>query len=97
MASNFKILISRCEDRINLKLYGDFDGSSAHELINLLKKYGRSFLKIHVHTQSLNHIHPFGLNIFTKRFELMNSCAARIVFFEDKASNFAKQQAFGSV
>ena len=34
MASNFQINVNRLEDRIQLKLYGDFDGSSAHELLN---------------------------------------------------------------
>jgi len=37
MASNFQITFNRHEDSMHLRLYGDFDGSSAHELINLLK------------------------------------------------------------
>lgn len=85
MASNFKILIDRNQDRIHLRLYGDFDGSSAHELLNLLRKYWRSVSKIHIYTEGLNHIHPFGLNIFSKNFGVMNNCAKRIAFSGDNA------------
>jgi hypothetical protein len=37
MAPNFQMTYYQYEDGIHLKLYGDFDGSSAHELLNLLK------------------------------------------------------------
>lgn len=88
MASNFKILIDRSENRIHVRLYGDFDGSSAHELLNLLRRYWHNASKIHIYTEGLNHIHPFGLNIFYKRFGIMNDCAARIAFSGDKATDF---------
>ena len=39
MASNFKIFIHRNDDNLHLRLMGDFDGSSAFELINALKAH----------------------------------------------------------
>ena len=38
MASNFSIFFHRNSDNLYLKLMGDFDGSSAHQLINILKE-----------------------------------------------------------
>ena len=44
MASNFRLFLHETGDSLHLKLYGDFDGSSAHELINALKKNGSKFI-----------------------------------------------------
>ena len=89
MASNFKILISRFEDHINLKLYGDFDGSSAYELLNLLKDNSHDLLKIYIYTDELKTIHPFGLNIFFRCYRAINGDADKIVFVGKKAPHFA--------
>lgn len=91
MASNFKILIKRYEDHIHLRLYGDFDGSSAHELINLLKQYGHSASKIHIYTDGLNQVHTFGLRIFNKRLRIMKDYTHRIAFSGNPARVFANQ------
>ena len=97
MAANFKILTDRSEDRIHLRLYGDFDGSSAFELIHLLKKYRPHASKIHIHTQGLNQIHPFGLDIFNKSYGIMNECVNRIAFSGDKAPDFLKPLSYTSL
>ena len=85
MASNFQITYNRLEGSIHLKLYGDFDGSSAHELLNLLKDKSHGTLKIQIHTDGLKQIHPFGLNTFLKGFRIMNGCTDSIVFTGKKA------------
>jgi hypothetical protein len=36
MASNFQIFTFKTKNSLHLKLDGDFDGNSAHELINTL-------------------------------------------------------------
>ena len=66
MANNFKFLSNRIRDRIRLKLYGDFDGSSACELLNILKNYKHGSYQIFIDTNNLSTIHPFGINIFKK-------------------------------
>ena len=38
MAKNHKIFVHRNSENIHMKLSGDFDGSLASELLNLLKK-----------------------------------------------------------
>ena len=66
MANNFKFQSSRIRDRIRLKLYGDFDGSSACELINVLKNNRNGSNQILIDTNNLNTIHPFGMDVFRR-------------------------------
>ena len=42
MASNFTISVHRNSDQLDLRLMGDFDGTSACELLNALEKNGDS-------------------------------------------------------
>jgi len=67
MAANFKIFFNRTGSDLHLKLVGDFDGSSAHELINTLRVQHGNAAKIIVHTSRLSSIHPFGLDVFKKK------------------------------
>jgi hypothetical protein len=90
MASNFKIVITRNKGCIRLSLYGDFDATSAHELINLLNKNKLHKSKIYIHTHGLNRIHLFGVNIFKKSLGIKNNFENRIKFSGDKASEFAE-------
>ena len=68
MASNFKIFLMRKYDMLHLHLSGIFDGSSALELINMLKSVDGKTDKIVVNTHALSMIHPFGLEVFQLRF-----------------------------
>ncbi len=70
MASNFRIYCHKNRENLHLKLMGDFDGSSAYELINTLKKYSGIAGKVFVDTCSLLSIHPFGLDVFQKNFSI---------------------------
>ena len=63
MASNFRIIRHRNSDSLHLKLMGNFDGSSAYELIHVLESNNGNPGKIFIHTCSLTGIHPFGLDI----------------------------------
>ena len=66
MALNFKIYCHQNNGNLHLKLMGDFDGSSAHELINTLIRYHDNSKRIFIHTCALSSVHPFGLNVFQK-------------------------------
>ena len=66
MASNFKIYCHQNSDNLHLKLMGDFDGTSAHELIHVLEKYNGNTGRIFIHTCALSSVDPFGLNVFQK-------------------------------
>ena len=67
MASNFKIYSFKTSDSLQLKLTGDFDGSSAFELINTLADYSKGFSEIFINTDDLINIHSFGIEVFQKR------------------------------
>ncbi len=66
MALNFKIICHQNSENLHLKLMGDFDGSSAYELINTLEKYHGNGGKVFIHTCALSSVHPFGLEVFQK-------------------------------
>jgi len=71
MANNFKLLSNKIKDRIRLQLYGDFDGSAACELINILKNYRNDSNQIFIDTDNLNTIHPFGMDVFKKNLSAL--------------------------
>ena len=66
MASNFQILTFKTKNSLRLKLDGDFDENSAHELINTLIEHSAGLWDIFIDTNNLKTIHPFGIDIFQK-------------------------------
>lgn len=80
MASNFQIYSYKTRDSLHLKLNGDFDGSSAHELINMLIGAGTGFWEIFIDTSGLKTIHPFGRAVFEKNFGILDKKLGNLVF-----------------
>ncbi len=74
MATNFKITLHQNSDNLHLMLEGDFDGSSAHELLNILEKSCRLVSKVFIHTSGLWHIHPFGSSLFQSHLSCLKPC-----------------------
>ena len=66
MASNFKILSQKQKGNVHIRLTGDFDGSSACELINALEACSETKGKVVIDTCGLLSIHPFGRGVFHK-------------------------------
>ena len=86
MASNFRISIDKDSDCVGLKLAGDFDATSAYELINTMKKLPENTVKIAIHTNGLKNTYPFGLDVFHKFMCSLNGQSAKIVFTGNNAS-----------
>jgi hypothetical protein len=81
MAGNFNISVTNSGDHVRLKLNGDFDGSSACELVNLLNSGGLSNTsKVLVDTDSLKHIHPFGVDVLHNRLHILKSKTPPLIF-----------------
>jgi hypothetical protein len=80
MASNFKIFSFETSDSLHLKLDGDFDGNSAYELLNILKKNGDGFYQIFIDTDSLKAIHPFGKEVLRKKIGALKNQFYDIIF-----------------
>jgi len=79
LASNFKIYSFKTGDSLHLKLTGDFDGSSAYELINMLAD-GKGSYEIFINTNDLKSIYPFGRQIFQKRLGALKKQCNGITF-----------------
>ena len=80
MALNFQIICYEDSDSLYIKLNGDFDGSSAYELLNTLKKHGQRFYNIHIDTDDLKTIYPFGRDVFEKNFKAFKKKWRHIIF-----------------
>jgi len=91
MASNFKIFIRRHNGSLQFKLMGDFDGSSAFELINTLNAYYGRGAKMVVNTEGLSAIHPFGLGVFQKNY-YRNKLSRGLAFTGKYGDTFAPQK-----
>ncbi len=86
MAGNFGIYIHKNSDNLHLKLTGDFDGSSAHELINVLQRYSGNTTKVFIHTDALKDVHPFGRNVFHKNLQILNGSRPTMLFTGENAA-----------
>lgn len=85
MATNFKIFVHKNSENLHLKLTGDFDGSSAYELLNVLKSNCIGTSKVFIHTNCLNRIHPFGREIFHKKLKALNNRSISVLFTGEEA------------
>jgi len=79
MAANFKISVRAKGDSLLLTLNGDFDGSSAHELLNTVSCNSKKVAKIIINTSGLNKIFEFGRNVFLRNLKSLQKHAQTIV------------------
>lgn len=86
MAANFKISTHSNSENIHLQLIGDFDGISAHKLLEVLENSCRNMNKVFIHTNRLNRIHPLGFNTFKQHLKSKGSRNMELVFTGDHAS-----------
>jgi anti-anti-sigma regulatory factor len=88
MATNFRISAHRNGEDLHLKLVGDFDGTSAHELLDVLRKRADHASRVFIHTGSLRDIYPFGLNVFHANLDVLKGRSVRFVFTGENAPQF---------
>ena len=92
MAKNFKISIHRNDENLHLKLMGDFDGTSAFELLNVLKGKSDRTSKVFIHTRGLRNIYPFGLNVFHNNLNVLKGKFVELVFTGENACRLAPEK-----
>ena len=92
MASNFKITSYRTSGNLHIKLMGDFDGSSAWQLMNLLKKSSNGFHRVIIHTSCLNNIYPFGLHTFHQNLGDLKGDHTHLLFTGINASQISPKK-----
>ena len=89
MAKNFRMLSDKTHDHsLRIQLKGDFDGTSAHELANLLDTCRASYPKVAIDTEGLSRIHSYGLKVFIIRMKLLRKSWAGIVYTGKHRSSF---------
>ena len=96
MAKNFKISTHRNNENLHLKLMGDFDGTSAFELLNVLKREIDRTSKVFIYTSSLRNIYPFGLNVFHNNLNVLKGKCVELVFTGENACRLAPEKAMFS-
>lgn len=92
MATNFRISVHRNSENLHLRLMGDFDGISAHELLGNLKRYSYRTSKVFIHTSCLEDIHPFGLNVFHTHLDVLKGTSLELVFTGEHATRLAPEK-----
>lgn len=74
MAANFRVCAKEISNQsMALQLFGDFDASSACELINALDQSIKTFSKVAINTDGLKTINAFGLDVFLPRMFKLNN------------------------
>ena len=92
MAKNFRMLSDKTNNHsVRIQLQGDFDGTSAHELANLLDTYRASYPRVAIDTEGLNKIHSYGLTVFIIRMKSMRKSWAGIVYTGRFRSSFLEE------
>jgi hypothetical protein len=86
MQSNFKILSHLNSSYLHLKLVGDFDRTSAKELIDTLRQYCRKVSTIIIHTDCVKQIIPFDPQDFRLEFERIKSEPVQFIFTGEHAA-----------
>ena len=89
MAPNFKIFSCKTRDSLHLQLTGDFDGSSAHELINTLMEHGSRCYQIFINTNGLKAVHPFGRDVFQKKLDTIGKRFDNLIFIGENKHNIS--------
>ena len=89
MTSNFGITSYIDSEIFHLKLKGDFDGASAFELLNKLKRFCPRASKVFIHCSSLKEIYPFGVSVFHGNLDALKGQLGKLVFTGENASQIA--------
>ena len=92
MAQDFEVSVHRKGEDIHLKVKGDFDGISAHELLDALATSYAPCSQVYIHTGSLKTVDQFGLQVFHSHFDLLKGSSLDLVFTGEHASRLAPEK-----
>jgi anti-anti-sigma regulatory factor len=91
MASNFRIYVQRNSDDLHIKLEGDFDGTSACQLLNVMKENQSGVTKIFIDTSLLDYIYPFGRDVFHNNLKAVDVQRISLLFTGDSSLQPAQE------
>ena len=85
--------IHRRIDKLTIRLAGDFDGSSAWELINAIRENLNNLKFVKIDTGELKMVHPFGREGFRNNIACVNNTRIRMQFSGPNALQIAPPDA----
>lgn len=80
MASNFKMFVKHMKGGVHVKLKGDFDGTSGHQLAHILTESAKTAQRITIETDELRQIHSFGASTFASHLRIASNERVRLIF-----------------
>jgi hypothetical protein len=89
MASNFKILMQRTNGQLQINLAGDFDATSAFELLDVLAQNLENINRVYINTDNLKRIYPFGWEVFQNNLYKLKHHPFRMRFVGENARQIA--------
>ena len=92
MASNFRIYVQKNSNDLHIQLEGDFDGTSAHQLLNAMKENQRGVTKIFIDTSLLDYIYPFGRDVFHNNLKAVDVQRTSFLFTGDSTLQPAQER-----
>ncbi len=92
MASNFRLSARHSNRDVEVRLNGDFDGTSACELLNFLRDMCNGAVRVFVDTQGLQEVYPFGVDTFQNNLYLLKGLHLRLSFTGRNAASIAPER-----
>ena len=89
MRNRFQIDVKTSNGNLYVRPKGDFDGSSACELINVLREHYRGTGRVFIDTKSLRDICSFGCKTFQARLDKRMVPPERLFFKGEKGRQIA--------
>lgn len=89
MSANFNIIVKKYKDDLHINPSGDFDGSSAWELVNVLKEKFDGNGQVIIDTSKLFDVCPFGSSTFQYQLKLSRVPADRLFFKGERGREIA--------
>ena len=89
MASNFHLFQIPNRDSLHICMRGDFDATSALELINALENQNKDYFTVFINTNDLNQIHTFGLDVFQRKLYTRFKNNRNLIFIGRHKHRFA--------
>ena len=88
MAPNFKLFLHKTRESIHVKMCGDFDGNSAHELIQALQINGPKACEVFIDTEDLKNISTFGKEVFQNNIGNVKKQSMKLIFIGNNQNKF---------
>ena len=93
MAVNFRIVVHENSENLHLALNGDFDVSSAYELLGVLERRCHFVSRAFIHTNGLRRVHPTGVSTFKNNLgALRDDPCMDLEFTGDHAKELAPEK-----